>query len=74
MRTDNLVLWTIYERPTDYPDCFVVRMWNMSARFVEPGEAHTFPTLEAAREFLPQGLWPIPRSPEDDEKIVETWV
>ena len=74
MRTDNLTLWVIYERPSDYPDSYVVRMWHVTARYQEAGEAKAFPTLEEARAHIPKSLWPIPRSPEDDEKIVETWI
>jgi hypothetical protein len=67
-------MWVIYERPADYPDGYVVRLWYVSAQnTMEPGEARTYPTLEAARDALPQGLFPVPRSPKDDEKIVESW-
>lgn len=69
-------LWTIYDHPTDYPDGYVVRQW-----FIIPGEgaapqesAHYAPTLEAAREYLPAGLWNLGKQYDDDPAIAETWI
>lgn len=35
--------------------------------------AETFETLEQAREFIPQGLYCMPRAEQDEAVIVETW-
>ncbi len=72
---EDLSMWTIYEKPLDYPDHFVVRK-----HIVRGGE--TFPThtvvitetLEAARKAVPPGLHNLGRQPEDEAQIVETWV
>lgn len=77
MSDEELVItqYTIYERPADHPDCFVVRQWHIYRGDSEPmqGEARTADTLDDARELVPEGLVCIVRSPEDDETIVETW-
>ena len=74
-----LTLWTIYERPLDYPDGYVLRPWRVMAGSrgeTAAGDAQYAPTLEAARALLPAGLalTPLPRVENDDPCIVETWV
>lgn len=73
-----LTLYVVYKDTLDYPGEFVVRRW-----FVERGKAepqaeptlfHRGPTLEAAREQLPQHLYRIPHQPGEDPVIVETWL
>ncbi len=72
---EDLPMWTIYEKPRDYPNNFVVRK-----HIVRQGE--TFPTntfmvtstLKQARLCLPPGLFNLGRQPEDEPQIVETWV
>lgn len=72
-----LDIWVIYEHPTDQPDFYVVRrQWA-----TEDGEVHKdrraygFRDLERARLFLAEkGLTCLPRFPEDDPVIVETWL
>jgi hypothetical protein len=72
---NDLVLYTIYEKPTDYPDHFVVRKY-----FVRGGEtfpsliASTFDTLASARLSLPAGLCCVGRMSGDHPHIVETWL
>jgi hypothetical protein len=31
-------------------------------------------TLEVVRRFVPEGMVPIPRDPDDDKSVVETWI
>jgi hypothetical protein len=73
MTPGTLIQFTIYERPRDYPEGYVVRCWEITAGEMIPGEAWGAPTLEAARELVPEGLFCIPRDPDDDAVIVETW-
>lgn len=74
---DALVGFTIYEKPIDFPDKFVVRKW-----VVVPGHPHPINdpdcalawSIEEARALVPDGLNRIPRYPDDDPKIVEVWM
>lgn len=74
--TDPFVLqmWTIYERPRDFPDVFVVREWRVVGGRSQPGDALSAPTLEEARELVPLDCVKLARSDGDDPKIVETWI
>lgn len=72
---------TIYDHPRDFPAFFVVRAWIIvrggGAEPIHSREAQLFNTLEEARAYvadLPLGLVLIPRSPEDDPVITETWL
>lgn len=72
----TLSTWTIYDHPSDCPDHFAVRETVIRAGGMEPQlGVKLFWTLEGARIWLEsQGLTCIPRSPEDDPVIVETWI
>lgn len=67
--------FTIFDHPLDFPDHFVVRIFSL-----EDGKVLPLPfcvlkeSLEACREAIPEGLVPLDRMEEDDEKIVETWI
>jgi hypothetical protein len=75
---DAIVLtqYTIYERPRDYPDGYVVRAFHIVRGHTEPvpdpGAWHV-PTLERARSVIPDGLFRIDRLPGDDPNILEVW-
>jgi hypothetical protein len=48
-----LKMWTIYEKPVDFPDAFVVRLVTSTADGPEVHPVtHTFPTLQAARKYV----------------------
>lgn len=68
--------WTIYERPADYPDSFVVRRWTIRAAGPEPDlqPLAVVTTLEQARASLPPGLVCLTRSPDDPPCVVEVWI
>lgn len=79
MAATELRMFTIYERPIDYPDHFVVRGFTIAA-----GHSDAVPdadptgladTLEAARALVPASADAcMTRSEHDDEKVVETWL
>lgn len=71
---DTLALFSIYDRPSDYPDGYVVRRWEVVDGRSVPGAARTAPTLERARRLLPPGLINLGRKAGDDPCIVETWI
>jgi hypothetical protein len=70
-------LITIYERPADFPDEYVARLWLIRRGTKEPVTTEIVlrsASLEALREMLPPDLHRLPREPGDEEQIVETWV
>lgn len=71
---DDLTIWTIYDRPADFPEGFVVRPWTVTRGGVVPGGAYVAPSLEDARAAVPAGLFRMDRAPDDDARIVETWL
>lgn len=69
----DLLVWTIYEKPKDFPGVFVARPY--SSRAGAPCDfVMVAATLEAVRDLLPPGLCRMPRQPGDDPVIVETWI
>lgn len=64
-------MFVVYEHPEDFPDKFVVRLFDM----YKPSPYYTLSdTLEQARATLPKGLMWINRSIYDVRSLVETWV
>lgn len=76
--SELLSLWTIYDHPTDVPEPFgfAVREWHVTTDngAVADSRVQFALTLEKARELIPPGLYCLPRDPDDDPKIVETWL
>jgi len=70
----SLVLYTIYERPSDYPEGFVVTMWIVGPDLLRPSAKGFATDLEHARRLVPRGLYRMPREPGDDPCIVENWI
>lgn len=66
-----LKIWTIYNYPSDYPDKFVVRLWEGE---LPTAEFSLHDTLEEARAAVPPGLVCLQRFDNDDPVIVETWL
>lgn len=72
--SDGLIIWTLYERPLDYPNGYVVRRSVSSAAgIVNDLVAQYAPTLELAMRLAPPGLFWMPRQPGDDPCILGTW-
>lgn len=72
-----LVVWTIYEKPADYPTVpFVVRAWHVSGgQQTDAGALAFADTLDQARSMLPAGLHRFPPSDGyDDPVVVESWL
>lgn len=73
--TAKLTIWTVYARPSDYPDGYVARQYS-----IEPGRAIPLspaayaPSLEAVRAKIPPGLVRLDRNEGDDPCIVECWI
>ena len=71
-----MTTWTIYERPDDYPNGYVVRGFEiLSDGTVEPQpRPRFFTTLDEARAWIPDGCICAPRLEVDAPSIVETWL
>jgi hypothetical protein len=73
--TDCLTIWTIYYRPSDYPDSWVLRGHEILQRRTQPHEVcFVAATLEEIRAKVPPGNLRIDREPEDHPVIHETWI
>ena len=72
---DQLPMWTVY-RPTtlDYAGRWVARMFLTLPESMPTKVIVLADTLEEIRAALPPGLSMIPRWPDDDPGIEETWV
>lgn len=73
MSTPDVVLniWAVYQQPTDFPDLFVARRYELEQ---PTSDIRTGSTLEEVRAALPPGLYRLDRHEKDDPKIVEVWI
>lgn len=70
----EIVVWTIFERPLDYPEGFVTRRQRATAGRIEVDEfKYCSPSLEQARSHVPAGLHCLPRQEGDPPFLVEVW-
>lgn len=72
-----LVMWTIYDRPLDFPQGFIARKWMVSGQPAvaqATNETLTDDSLDGLRKRLPPGLYQMPRGALDETQIVETWL
>jgi hypothetical protein len=68
-------IWTIYDKPIDYPQKFVARRFEVVRGSVNiTSDLYICDTLEEARSKLPYGVDCIPRDPSDEPHIVESWI
>jgi len=69
---NNFYAWTIFDRPSDFPNCFVARKfcWDKPT-----DEFLTADTLEEIRKLIPACFdTRIDRYPDDHSSVVETWI
>lgn len=71
-----LVMWTIYDHPSDYPSGYIARMFEVTAAGPRPTfNVITSPSLESLRrKFEEKGLIRTPRDEMDDPVVLETWL
>ena len=68
----DIRLWTVYERPSDFPKSWVARLWVGDQ---PTGSIVIAPALELLRgQMMEMRLTRIPRHAEDDPVIVEVWL
>ena len=74
----NISVYTIFDKPTDFPDDFVCRRFESlgepEPRVIPCEVVGTGKTLEEVRKCVPAGLHRLDRTPGDDPNIVETWI
>lgn len=70
----GLPIWTIYERPADYPDLFVARLFIGGKPSAKALFGRTLDEVRAVLTHTYPGLFCIPRDPRDEPQIVETWL
>jgi hypothetical protein len=72
-----LAMWTVYDHPTDYPDSFVARRFDVDGNGAKPSESIIIHSdLNKLRDMLcfELRLTCLARSEGDDPKIIETWL
>ena len=69
-------IWTVYEKPRDYPTGWIARMHEVVGAVVKPtGYVIKAVELEPIREKLARaGLVCIPHQEDDDWEIVKSWI
>lgn len=73
----ELPIWTIYQRPKEFPDGYVARKWVVEASSELKLTVEVIPArrLSDLRDALAgMGLTRLDRMPEDDPSIVEVWI
>jgi hypothetical protein len=72
----GLSMYTVYDRPRDFPRHIVVREFICDAGGARPKPfACLYDSLQdVRREMRARALFCMPRAPEDDPKIVEVWL
>jgi hypothetical protein len=75
-KEDVLNIWTLYERPRDYPNQCVARRFQVlqGGDTLVTNDMFVANTIEELRRLIPRGLFRLPRDPRDDKAIVETWL
>lgn len=71
----DLIIWTVYRYPKDFPTLFVARPHVANLKGTAPLPSHLeAPTLTALRAQLPKDLVQLDRHPDDEPQIVEVWL
>ena len=69
-----LPIFTVYDRPRDYPDGFIARMF-LTGKIEIPTLITVLGSLEEIRETMIEvGMTRIERYEKDDPKILECWL
>lgn len=71
----ELVMWSIFERPADFPDGFIARKFVITSGEVTPTrDAMVCRQLEPIRnEMMRRGLYCLPREERDPPMLLESW-
>jgi hypothetical protein len=70
-----LTMFVIYDKPKDYPEYFVAREFLIYSGKILPTENFmTDTTLDGLRKKMPHNLVCLPRSFDDDDCIIESYI
>lgn len=78
-----ITMYTVYEKPLDFPDEFVVREWLLvkdghAPTEPQPGEivfrGPTYGSVCDFRELNHPDLAVLTKTPWDEPQVVETWI
>ena len=70
-----LAIWTIYDRPRDYPDGFIARLHEVADGETKATDTTLTGELEEIRKMLWRaGMMKLTRDEQDEPPIVESWV
>lgn len=71
----HLPMWVVFGPGTsDVPGLFLARLWVTRPEPAATALLIRAGTLEQLRILLPPGLVCLPRAPDDDPNIIETWI
>jgi hypothetical protein len=72
---EKLPMFVVYDRPSDFPEHVVARMWTTLPEAKPIHFVMRASNIERVRDVLEAcGLVHLDRSPEDDPRILETWL
>lgn len=73
---EGVSIWTVYDKPLDYPEQFVARRFEVFAGLARPtDDVITSLYLERIRmDMQARGLYRLDRNPNDEPCIVECWL
>lgn len=74
--TPKLTTFVVYERPTDYPELYVLRAQHVmrNGDIVPDAEPMAVGTLEEVRRAVPEGSTQLARDERDEPQIFEVWI
>lgn len=72
MGAGRLPMFTIYASPSDYPDMYVARMFDLDKPTATAFASSNVENVRGVMRAL--GLHQKPRDPIDDAVILETWI
>lgn len=75
IKRGTLAIWTIYNRPKDYPDGFIARLHEVGKGKTGPTDKTVMGELDHIRHaFYRAGMSRLPRSVDDEPQVIESWL
>lgn len=75
MEKQNLIIWTIYFSPSDFPDEYVARMFEFDQPTKNIFHGAGVMSLRALiQNCSDHELYKIPRSENDHPSVIESWI
>ena len=73
---DALTIWTVYDHPSDFPNGFIARRFEVDATGARPtDDVMRSADLQPLRNILlDKGLTCLARNENDEPQIVESWL